>query len=124
MTHKPKHNRHFLFRPSGGPDAAETAWRPRADMYRTEFGWLLKFELAGVPPEDIAVHAGGRKLTVTGIRRDFTPETICSHYLMEISYNRFERIVELPCEIDACRIEVEHRNGILIVRVTTEGEAR
>ena len=41
-----------------------------------------------------------------------------SHYSMEISYNRFERTIELPCHLKSPRIALEGRNGLLIIRLT------
>jgi len=40
---------------------------------------------------------------------------------MEISYNRFERSLELPCELDQMAVDTEYRDGMLIVRLTCEG---
>lgn len=31
----------------------KTFWQPPADIYRLARGWLVKFELAGVRPEDV-----------------------------------------------------------------------
>jgi HSP20 family protein len=100
----------------------EIQWQPVADVYKTRTGWLLKFELAGVMREDVTVAISGNSLTVSGVRRDWiTVEEICSLHSMEISYNRFERTIELPCELEQARLDSEFRNGILLVRVTTEG---
>ncbi|MEK7405019.1 MAG: Hsp20/alpha crystallin family protein [Acidobacteriota bacterium] len=96
----------------------ETRWRPPVDVYRTPCGWLLKLELAGVRMEDISVQLQGNRLTVSGIRRDWALEEGCSHYMMEISYNRFERTIELPCDLAQTRLELEYREGILLIRVT------
>ncbi len=100
--------------------APATAWRPPMDIYRTKNGWLLKFELAGVELEDIHVYAHERTLTVSGVRRDTVLEPGASYYSMEIPYNRFERAVELPCDLEAAHLEAECRNGILLIRVITE----
>jgi HSP20 family protein len=97
------------------------SWRPLADIYRVKDGWIVKFELAGVSPEDVHIYAHTRTLTVSGVRRDAVHEQACSHYLMEISYNRFERTVELPFEFDSRHLLVEYRNGILLVRISTNG---
>src|SRR5262245_42399710 len=67
------------------------AWQPATDVYRTRDGWLVKFDLAGVRPEDIHVTVSGRELTVVGVRRDFCLDEGCYHYTMEITYSRFER---------------------------------
>jgi HSP20 family protein len=97
-----------------------TPWQPSVDVYRTRNGWLLKFDLAGVRPEDVAVSMQGCRISVSGIRRDWTLEEGCTHYSMEISYNRFQRSIELPCDIQNARMNLEYRDGILMVRVVTE----
>ncbi len=37
---------------------------------------------------------------------------------MEISYNRFERTLELPCEMDTMTVATQYRDGMLLVRLT------
>jgi HSP20 family protein len=96
-------------------------WEPSADIYRTRDGWLLKFDLAGVRPEDVAVSVRGRRVSVSGVRRDLAVEEGCSYYSMEISYNRFERSIEMPVDLESARITLEARNGLLLVRMNTEG---
>jgi HSP20 family molecular chaperone IbpA len=36
---------------------------------------------------------------------------------MEIAYNRFERTIELPCDLARAQITVECRDGMLLLRV-------
>jgi len=96
-------------------------WQPSADIYRTRNGWLLKFDLAGVRPEDVTVSVRGRRVSVSGVRRDFIAEEGCSYYSMEISYNRFERSLEMPVNLENARITLEARDGLLLVRMVTEG---
>ena len=96
-------------------------WAPPADVYRTRDGWLLKFDLAGVRLEDVLVTVRGRRITVSGSRRDLMAEEGCSYYSMEISYNRFERTIEMPSSLDNARVMLEARDGILMVRVRIEG---
>lgn len=96
-------------------------WEPSADIYRTRAGWLLKLDLAGVRPEDVTVSISGRRVTVSGIRRDTAVEEGCSYYAMEISYNRFERSLEMPVNLANAQVTIEARNGLLLVRMITEG---
>lgn len=100
---------------------ARALWQPSADIYRTRNGWLLKFDLAGVRPEDVKVSVRGRRVSVSGVRRDLIVEEGCSYYSMEISYNRFERSLEMPADLENARITLEARNGLLLVRMITEG---
>jgi HSP20 family protein len=104
--------------------ASDTFWRPPVDIYRTRAGWLIKYDLAGVKPEDIQIFVKGSEITVSGFRRDWKLEEGWTHYSMEISYNRFERTVELPCEVEGAEVETECREGILLVRLTCQGEPR
>jgi len=96
-------------------------WQPAADIYRTPSGWLLKFELAGVTRDDVAIAVCGSRITVAGIRRDWVMEECCAHYSMEIAYNRFERAIELPGDLSQAQLDLEFRDGILMVRVITLG---
>jgi HSP20 family protein len=98
----------------------ETTWRPSADIYRIRGGWLVKFDLAGVRPEDIRVKVSGRRLTLEGTRRDWQIAEGQQHYCMEISYSHFERSVELPADLEQARISTEYRDGMLLVRLLTE----
>jgi HSP20 family protein len=100
----------------------ESRWQPYADVYRTRTGWLIKYDLAGVKTEDIEVAVSGSEITISGFRRDWRLEEGCTHYSMEISYNRFERTLRLPCELEGAEVEVEGRDGILLVRLTCRGE--
>jgi HSP20 family protein len=87
------------------------------DVYRGQDGWLLKFDLAGVLPQDVKVRISGSRVTVSGIRRDWVVEQGYSHHSMEISYNRFERTVELPGDVSQAEYSLEARDGLLLVRV-------
>lgn len=98
-----------------------TTWQPSADVYRTSDGWLVKFDLAGVKPSEVTVAIRGRRLTISGFRRDAFIEEGSSHYSMEISYNRFERSLTMPANLEAARVTVAAREGLLLVRMITEG---
>ncbi len=97
-------------------------WQPPADVYRTRDGWLVKFDLAGVETGDVAVTIRGRRLSISGFRRDSFVEEGASHYSMEISYNRFERSLLMPANLENARVTIAAREGLLLVRMITEGK--
>ena len=111
---------HALFLPAA-ESCHETPWSPAADVYRGRQGWLVKFELAGVRPEDMEVIVHGRLLTVRGVRRDFTALEGCRYYQMEIAYSHFERGIELPCDLERADVTSEYRDGMLLVRIPDGG---
>ncbi len=109
----------FFFLPAG-QSAESPAWQPPADIYRTRTGWLVKFDLAGVRPEDMRLAFQGNRLTLRGVRRDCCLEEGCHHYQMEIAYSHFERCVTLPVALDRATLTMENRDGMLLVHVKPE----
>jgi len=122
VQEKPKQLPVVLFPGSHAGEA--TCWQPAVDIYRARSGWLLKFDLAGVRLDDVEVLIEGCRVTVRGVRRDWLLEEGYWHYSMEIAYNRFERTIQLPCELAHAQAHLDYRHGILTVRVDTAEESR
>jgi len=105
-------------RPSG------RLWNPAADVYRTRDGWVVKLDLAGVKSDDIQITLDGTLLRVSGLRRDsFCGEGI-SHYQLEITYSRFEKIIQFPCLIERATVERDYRDGLLLLHLHENEECR
>ena len=105
-------NRHS--RPSG------RLWCPAADVYRTTDGWIVKVDLAGIKPSDVEVTVDGEVLRISGSRRDGTCGEGVSHYQLEITYSRFEKMIQFPRSIEHVRIERDYRDGLLTLRLREE----
>lgn len=103
-------------RPSG------RLWCPAADVYRTEDGWLVKVDLAGIQPADIEVTIDGPVLRISGSRRDGFCGQGVSHYQLEITYSRFEKMIQFPRSIEHALIDRDYRDGLLILRLREEQE--
>jgi HSP20 family protein len=98
---------------------ADRLWRPACDIYRTREGWVVKFDLAGVDPDEVTVTIADCQLIVRGTRRDRTLREGVSHYQMEITYSRFERVLSLPCDLSHCATKTDYQNGLLTVTFLT-----
>ena len=105
-------NRHS--RPSG------RLWCPAADVYRTADGWIVKVDLAGIKPSDVEVTVDGDVLRISGSRRDGTCGEGVSHYQLEITYSRFEKMIQFPRSIEHVRIERDYSDGLLTLRLREE----
>jgi HSP20 family protein len=114
-------SRKCLFLPAAG-SFADVVWRPAADIYRTRQGWLAKFDLAGINPQEIEVNVDGPCLTVRGVRRDCLLEEGFQYHAMEIIYSPFERRLEFPVNLDRSSIETDYQEGMLLVRIQLEEE--
>ena len=99
-------------------------WYPHVDVYRTRNGWLVKFELAGVSPKELRLERSGRRLTIRGRRRDAIVQQGMQSYSLEISYNRFERTLEMPVDIQSCDLTTDYRDGMLLVWLDQKGKAK
>jgi HSP20 family protein len=108
---------HFFLLPSSRP-CEEQDWRPAVDIYRTAKGWLVKCDLAGVRQEDLQVTAAGRRLMISGVRRDLTLREGHRAYSLEIAYNRFARTVQMPCDLTEALLDVDYRDGMLLVSIS------
>jgi HSP20 family protein len=115
-----------LFLP-GAEVCRSTPWQPNVDVYRTAAGWLVKFELAGVCADEIDLQVLGGRMVLRGVRRDKILEASEKkgesrpvHHRMEIAYSRFERILELPCNLKQADITTEYHDGLLLVFINPE----
>jgi HSP20 family protein len=104
-------------RPSG------RLWCPAADVYRTSDGWIVKVDLAGIRPEDIKITIDGRLLRISGSRRDGICGEGVSHYQLEITYSRFEKMIQFPRSIEHASITRDYHDGLLILRLHEEAES-
>jgi HSP20 family protein len=100
----------------------EPLWQPKADVYQAQDGWIVKFDLAGIGSDDLALCHSGCRLTVSGVRRDWLQEEVTSCHGMEIAYSRFERSIELPVDLDGADVESEYRDGMLVIRIRMQSE--
>lgn len=107
---------------SSQPAYQSPFWRPSVDVYRTDDAWLLKFDLAGVEEKNLRVSVQGRRVVVSGERRDWTVTQGCRAYQMEIAYSQFERAIELPEVLDASSCRFEYRDGMLLVTVQSPAD--
>lgn len=101
-------------RPSG------RLWNPAADVYSTDDGWIVKVDLAGIQSAEVEVTIDGSHLRISGLRRDSVCGEGVSHYQLEITYSRFEKVIQFPCSIEHASIERDYRDGLLILRLREE----
>jgi HSP20 family protein len=99
---------------------AEALWEPAVDVYRSGAGWLIKMEAAGVRLEDIQVAIRDNAVLLKGVRRDRIQEQEgeFSSHSMEIDYAPFERKIVLPGQLSVNSIELETREGFILVRLS------
>jgi len=109
---------------SEGKDVMASAWAPSVDIYENENEVVLAAEIPGVDEKDVEIKVEDNNLTLRGERK-FEKETREENYhRIERSYGSFFRSFALPSYIDQDRIEAEHENGVLRIRMPKRAELR
>jgi HSP20 family protein len=100
------------------------AWAPSVDIYENENEVVLAAEIPGVDEKDVEIKVEDNNLTLRGERK-FEKETKEENYhRIERSYGSFFRSFSLPGYIDQDRIEAEHENGVLKIRMPKRAELK
>lgn len=89
------------------------AWHPPTDVYETDDCVVVKVEIAGMEDKDFEISLDGKRLTISGVRRDPAPKL--GYQQMEILYGSFEADVHLTRAIEEDKIEATYQNGFLYV---------
>jgi len=95
-------------------------WNPAADVYRSNEGWIVKVDLAGICSDELQIEINGKLLSIRGCRRDTHYREGFVFHQMEITYSRFEKTIEFPAPIEGAAIRHDYRDGFLIINVRSE----
>lgn len=97
-----------------------TAWVPTADIFARGRDLVIRVELAGVEPRDIALTFQESVLTISGERKRDLGDDV-SFFVHERFYGVFRRNITLPAGIDEDDISADFDNGL--VEIIVEGGA-
>lgn len=88
-------------------------WLPEADIFETKSEIIAIIDLPGVDACDIELILDNEKLIVKGKRKFERPKLIKSYRQLEIRHGQFERVLDLPCEVELGKANIS--NGVLEV---------
>jgi HSP20 family protein len=98
------------------------AFTPLADVEETDEAYVAEIELPGVAIEDLSVEVAGRRLTVTGERKEKERVGILRRRTRTVG--RFHYEVLLPGDVDEEAVEASLADGVLTVRVPKPASQR
>ena len=96
---------------------------PPVNVFADKDGYVVKLEVPGVAPDNVAIETEGRTLTISG-KREVPPPTEGSFHRRERGTGQFSRSFQLPADVDTSRAEASYKHGILTVRVPKKEEAK
>ena len=77
--------------------------------------YYIRAELPGMKADELDIQATGNNLAITGERKIVAEESEARYHRREREAGKFSRVIGLPGEINADRIEAKLENGILTV---------
>jgi HSP20 family protein len=98
-----------------------SGWQPAVNAFRCGGRFVVCVDLAGVDRAAMEVRAEARRLIIRGSRA--IPEPGCNDapavqvLTLEIDHGPFERVLELPAEVEPKQVTAEHANGLLWIRL-------
>lgn len=105
--------------------ASRTALTPAIDVSETEKEVVVKAELPGLQPDDVAVQIEGDALVLSGEKKEeFEREEEGNVWHSERRFGSFRRVLQLPVAVDAEKVSAEFRNGVLTVRLPRSEQAK
>lgn len=111
--------------PNGNDEAtrATPVFSPETDIFETADHVVVKADMPGVAPDAVDITLEKRILTIRG-RASVHPHDGYRRAYQEYSEGNYERAFALSEEIDRERIEAEHKNGVLTLRMPKAATAK
>lgn len=95
---------------------------PAVNVWETDQELFVEAEVPGVKESDLEIFVVGEELTIKG-RRSSAPEGTSFHR-QERGVGPFTRVVRLPVEVDADKVDARLREGVLEIRLPKAPTAR
>jgi HSP20 family protein len=95
--------------------ARQGGFVPLADLEETDDAYLVDVELPGLKKKDVHVETDGRRIAVSGERKEQQRSGLLRRHTR--SWGQFRYEVVLPDEVDGDHIEAAMNDGVLQLRV-------
>jgi HSP20 family protein len=95
---------------------------PLADMEETDDAYVVEVELPGVKRDDVSIEVAGRRLTVSGERKERQRTGILRRRTRTVG--RFHYEIVLPGEVEEDAVSASMDEGVLTVRLPKPAAAR
>jgi HSP20 family protein len=106
--------RGFEMEPFRGFGAPEAFW-PAVNVTEDETSVKVSAELPGLDEKDLEVLVEGETLVLKGEKKEEAEKKTGEYVYTERSYGSFRRVIPLPAEIKADKIEATFKKGVLHV---------
>jgi HSP20 family protein len=103
-----------LFEGLENAEGFATGGFPALNIWEDRDGFYAEAELPGVLPENLEVFTIGDELTIRGKREPMQQQEVMYHR-NERGSGSFERVITLPADVDADKVDAKLHNGVLTI---------
>ena len=98
---------------NGGTSLPE--FLPAVDLTESDTALCAYLDLPGMKPGEVEIEVADNRLLITGERKEAEEEKGRTYHVAERAMGRFARSLELPCPVDAEKVEAVFHDGVLTV---------
>jgi HSP20 family protein len=99
-------------------------WMPKIDLAETKDALVVKAEIPGIEPKEIALTLQDQMLTIKGEKKHEKEEKDEHYYRAERAYGAFARNLRLPAPVDGGKVTATFKNGVLTVTLPKTAAAK
>ena len=97
---------------------------PALNLSEDKDHYFVRAELPGIQAEDLELQVHGKSLTIAGERKIASEGENVKYHRREREAGRFSRIIDLPGDVDADKVEAQMMNGMLTIRIAKSEAAK
>ncbi len=97
---------------------------PKVDVKEQEKDIIVSAELPGMDQKDIDVTVTNDSVRISGVKKHEKEEEEKDFYRHERFCGSFDRVIDLPAEVDENKAEAEFSKGVLTIRLPKSEEAQ
>jgi len=97
---------------------------PKVDVKEEDKEIVVSAELPGMDQKDIDVTVTKDSIRISGEKKQEEEKEEKGYYRHETSYGSFERVVDLPTEVNEDKAEAEFSKGVLTIKLPKSEEAQ
>jgi HSP20 family protein len=101
----------------------EGDWAPAVNVAQTDKDITVTAELPGLDEKDIDISLSKDLLTLKGHKEETSEEKKKDYYYAERTYGAFERVIQLPCEVESDKVEAKFNKGVLTIALPKSKKA-
>ncbi len=87
------------------------------DVYETPKEVIIQTLIAGVLPEHLTINITRDVVSISGKREENKAITQDSYHIQELYWGSFERVIDLPVEVEIDNAEAIERHGLLMIKL-------